>query len=75
MPVPGFGPCFRCNGDDHWADNCPELTPPKDKAEHEARIDKYKQWKWKCRVTLPQGRHLIEHENKMWDQVKTGARK
>ena len=76
MAIPGIGGCFRCRGRDHWADNCPELTPPASKAEYDARLSKYMEWKWECRVTLSEGRALIENLNKMWrGDAPKGARK
>ena len=65
-----FG-CFACSGADHWESSCPELLQPaaKDRKEHMARIDKYREWCFELeppRITPQQKRQLIEHENAEW---------
>ena len=64
--IPAILGCFRCNGDDHWADACDTLIPPQSKAEHARRIQQYVEWFWDHRIDAHMKRKLIEHENEMW---------
>lgn len=68
--MPGTG-CFLCNGTDHWADNCPEKLPPKDKAEYDVRIAKYVKWWWDFRITAEQKQKLITMLNEMKPERKS----
>lgn len=77
MAIPGFGPCFYCNGTDHWHDKCWTRNPPTGKDHHEARLTMYRDWAdpERCRVKPHQRRQLIEHENKMWREKCATERK
>lgn len=60
-----FG-CYACQDAGHWESNCPELQPPKTKAEYEDRRDKYVQWYWDHRITAQQKQKLISNLNSAW---------
>lgn len=60
--------CFHCEEKDHWAENCPLLAPPADKAEHEARFAAVMERFWNNDITPHAKRRVIEKENALWKQ-------
>lgn len=64
---PLIGPCYRCDEPGHLAENCPEMQPAKDYAEHKRRIDLYNARYWETgKWDLTQKRNAISRENEMW---------
>ena len=58
--------CFHCEEWGHWANECPLLIPPADKAEHERRFNRIMERFYDNQIS-PQGkRRVIETENRLW---------
>lgn len=76
MTVPLFSGCFHCEEKDHWAENCPLLVPPADKAEHEKRFSQVMERFFDHKITPHGKRRVIEKENALWkERQKELARK
>lgn len=74
MVLPNTGNCFRCGEEGHWADHCPLNHPATTKAEHESRIAAFVERWIDGKILTHQKRQLIETENRMWNDQKTGAK-
>lgn len=62
----GYAQCYHCEEYGHWADSCPLLIPPADKAEHERRFTEVMERFYEGKISPHGKRRVIEKENTLW---------